>query len=193
MGFNNIYNAKHVEIEPVLYFIDANAWIYTLQNDIDLDWWEKTYRDLFYDIIYSTLTPKPKIILSSLLLSEIINTYLKRIAVLEYRLVNNIPYSQEINFKKDYRPSLHYKQSFERIMHNIANFKSSILFVDDSKIANYATLINKDIGLFDYNDYLYYCLCKELNKTQKVIIVTNDSDFRVNDIDIVTMNKTLLS
>ena len=190
---HNIFNAKHTQVKSELYFIDSNVWIYALQNDDELDWWEKIYRDFFYDIIESTFIQKPKIILSSLLLSEIINTYLKKIAIVNYRKVNNIPNTKEINFKRDYRPTLHYKKSFEKIMNNISNLKSSILFVDDSKIANYTALINKNIGLFDYNDYLYYCLCKELNKTQKVIIVTNDSDFQVNDIEIVTMNKTLLT
>ena len=193
MLFNNIYNVKSTPVLSALYFVDANVWIYVLQDYDTLKWWEKIYCDLFYDIISSQLTPKPKIILSSLLLSEIINTYLKRISILEYKLVNNIPHSKEINFKKDYRPTFHYVQSYEKIIYNISNFKSSILFVDDSKIINDEVLLNKNIWLFDYNDYLYYSLCKEINKTEKVIIVTNDSDFQVNDIEIVTMNKTLLA
>jgi hypothetical protein len=108
-------------------------------------------------------------------------------------LNNNIPDANAINFKRDYRPADHYKKSFERLMDDIMSIKSSILFVDDSQIANGAILLNKKIGMFDYNDYLYYYFCKELNKKQRVIIITNDSDFQINDIEIVTMNKILLS
>ena len=193
MSFSNISNLKVAPVQSALYFIDANAWIYSMQNFDNLDWWAKYYYDFFYEIIESKLSPKPQIILPSLLISEIINTYLRQIAIPDYRLINNIPAAKEIKFKRDYRPTDHYKKSFERLMDDIMSFKSSILFLDDSRIVNDATLLNKNTGIFDYNDYLYHCLCKELKKEHRVIIVTHDSDFQVNDIEIATMNKTLLS
>jgi uncharacterized membrane protein YgaE (UPF0421/DUF939 family) len=126
-------------------------------------------------------------------LSEIVNTFIKQIAIPDYKYSAGIPDAKNLVFKKDYRPTDHYKKSFERMMDDILTFKASLLFIDDAKIANDNVLLNKNNGIFDYNDYLYYQICKELNQKQRVIIVTNDSDFQINDIEIVTMNRTLLA
>jgi hypothetical protein len=193
MAFSNISELKTARINSVQYFIDANVWIYSLQGFDDLQRWQQRYFDFFYDIVESKRIPEPKIILTSLLLSEIINTYLKQIAIPDYKLLMGIPFSQEFKFKTDYRPTAHYEESFARIMDDIFSFRSSILFIDDKDIANENTLLKNNIGIFDYNDYLYYCLCKELNKKHKVIIVTNDGDFKVNDIEIITSNRELLA
>jgi len=194
MPFANITNLKRASVTSASYFVDANVWIYSLQKFEDLENWENTYYQFFYDIIDSTLDPKPKILLPTILLSEIINTYLRKFAIPEYKLENSIPSTTVIDFKRDYRPTQHYKDSYEKIIDDIHGLHSSITFLDDSNIANNPSLLlNKSIGTFDYNDYLYYSLCKELTKTERVIMITNDGDFQVNDFEIITSNRTLLA
>ena len=194
MSFPNIIPLWKAAVEPVKYFVDANIWIYSLQKFEDLERWEDKYYQFFFDIVDSTITPKPKILLPTLLLSEIINTYLRKFAIPEYRQINNIPAATVIDFKRDYRPTQHYKDSYEKMMDDISSLHSSIQFIDDHSIAyNDAVLFNKSIGSFDYNDHLYYSLCVELNKTERIIMLTNDGDYQVNDFEIVTSNRTLLN
>ncbi len=194
MPFPNIIPLRRATVEPVKYFVDANIWIYSLQKFEDLEPWEDNYYQFFFDIIDSTQTPKPKVLLSTLLLSEIINTYLRKFAIPEYKLFNNIPTATIIDFKRDYRPTQHYKDSYEKMMDDISSLHASIQFIDDRSIAsNQYILLNKVIGTFDYNDYLYYSLCVEFNKSERLIMVTNDGDFQVNDFEIITSNRTLLN
>lgn len=193
-AFGNIKNLKKSSVTSANYFVDANVWIYSLQNFDDLEHWENTYYQFFYDIIDSTLEPQPKLLLPTILLSEIINTFLRKFAIPEYRLENGIPDHEAVDFKKGYRPTQHYKDSYEKIIDDIHGLHSSIKFIDDSCITNNPSiLLNKSLGLFDYNDHLYYSFCKELSRNEKVIMLTNDSDFQVSDIEIITLNKTLLS
>ena len=194
MPFPNILNLRRASVTSANYFVDANVWIYSLQQFEDLENWENIYYQFFYDIIDSTLDPKPKIIVPTLLISEIVNTYLRKFAIPEYKLANSIAANLPFDFKRDYRPTQHYTDSFEKIMDDIQGLHSSLRFFDDSQVANdHTILLNKSIGQFDYNDYLYYSICKELNKSERVIMVTNDGDFQINDFEIITSNRTLLS
>ena len=90
------------------------------------------------------------------MLSEIINTYLKQFAIPNFRAENDIQVTKEINFKRDYRPTLHYKQSLAKLIDNITSYQSSLIFVDETKIANQKTLFNKNLGLF-------YARCTKYN------------------------------
>lgn len=194
MPFRNITNLNRASVTSANYFVDANVWIYSLQNFDDLERWEAKYYHFFFDIIESTLDPQPKIILPTLLISEIVNTYLRKFAIPEYKLENGILDTIPFDFKRDYRPTQHYTDSFEKIMDDIQSLHASIRLLDDRMVANdQSILFNKSIGQFDYNDYLYYSLCKELNKSDRVIMLTNDGDFQVSDFEIITLNRTLLS
>lgn len=194
MPFPNITNLRRASVTSANYFVDANVWIYSLQKFEDLEHWENSYYQFFFDIVDSTLDPQPKIILPTLLISEIVNTYLRKFAIPEYKLENGIADTTPFEFKRDYRPTQHYTDSFEKIMDDIQSLHASIKFYDDRLVANdKSILLNKSIGQFDYNDYLYYSLCKELNKSERVIMLTNDGDFQVSDFEIITSNRTLLS
>jgi predicted nucleic acid-binding protein len=194
MPFPNITNLRRASVTSANYFVDANVWIYSLQKFEDLEHWENSYYQFFFDIVDSTLDPQPKIILPTLLISEIVNTYLRKFAIPEYKLENGIADTIPFEFKRDYRPTQHYTDSFEKIMDDIQSLHASIKFYDDGLVANdQSILLNKSIGQFDYNDYLYYSLCKELNKSERVIMLTNDGDFQVTDFEIITSNRTLLS
>ena len=192
MSYQNIKRLSHSRVEPIKYFIDANVWIYSMQNPNSLkNHYQKKYSDFFFDIIDSDLDPQPKIILPSLLISEIINTYIRQIALPEHKTSCGI--TGNFDFKRDYRPTQHYKDSFEQVCDDILGYKSSIDFISDDIIVR-----NPDIILtipstnFDYNDYIYYCMCQEISSKTALKMITNDSDMAVNDINILTENRTLL-
>ena len=194
MSFNNIIKLKRATIESANYFVDANVWIYSLQSFGSLTNWEEEYYQFFFDIIDSSLDPKPKILMPTLLLSEIINTYLRKVAMPDYKIEQGISSGTMIDFKIDYRPTTHYKDSYEKMMDDIYNLGESVKYIDDSLIStNESILLNNPNDTFDFNDYFYYNLCKELNKSEKTVLLTNDSDFIINDLELITNNRSLLA
>lgn len=195
MSFKNIKKlTQYTKVEPITYFIDAQVWIYSMNSFEDKKWWEERYIKFFFDIIESDINPKPKILVSTLLISEIINTYLRQVAMPEYKLFNDVSKNDSFNFKKDYRITNHYKNSYKQVCDDIFSYKESILFCNDSSIiSNAESILKADISAFDFNDYSYYLLCKEFSKDNTIKILTNDGDFMVKDIDMITLNKDLLN
>lgn len=193
-SYSNISKlSNYTLIQSTNYFVDANVWLYALQGDDLLEWWSKMYSDFFYKIVESDIEPRPKILLPSLLFSEILNTYLKLIALPEYKTINGIPENASFQFKKDYRPTIHYKDSYEKLCDDILSLKSLLIFLDDkSIITNPPLYLTPAVDPFDFNDYFYYQICREFRKDNSVTILTNDSDFQIKDIPIITLNKTLL-
>lgn len=192
MSYTNIQKLSNSNVEPIKYFIDANVWIYSMQNPSSLKHWESKYSNFFFDIIDSDLDPQPKIILPSLLISEIINTYIRQIALPEYKTDNGI--TGNFDFKRNYRVTQDYKDNFERVCDDILGYKSSIDFIsDDIVMKNPDVILTIPSTNFDYNDYIYYCMCQEISSKKPLKMITNDSDMAVRDIKILTENKTLLS
>lgn len=192
MSYPNIQRLSNSYVEPIKYFIDANVWIYSMQNPSSLKHWESKYSNFFFDIIDSNLDPKPKIVLPSLLISEIINTYIRQIALPEYKTNNGI--IGNFDFKRSYRGTQDYKDNFERVCDDILGYKSSIDFIsDDIVMKNPDVILTIPSTKFDYNDYIYYCMCQEIGSKKSLKMITNDSDMAVRDIKILTENRTLLS
>lgn len=194
MSYSNIEKLKNnTAVKPCLYFFDAQIWIYATQAfQISNEEWQMRYVSFFQDIIDNDLVIKPKIILNSLLLSEIINTYMRQIAFVEYCNFNDLD-KKYVDYKREYRNKEHYKLSYKYINDEINNYRSVIKFIDDAHIVkDFPNFLKKDILPFDLNDYYYYLTCLEYSKANELILVTNDSDFLVNDINILTYNKTLL-
>lgn len=195
MPFANITRLAMARVASINYFVDANVWIYAIQGEELLDRWQKPYSNFFYNIIESSLDPQPKILMPTLLFSEILNTYLTKFALAEYKAIEGIPVSgSTFQFKRDYRPSQHYKDSYEKVIDDILSFKNSLHFIDDKSIVTDPPLyLSPAVDPFDFNDYFYYQICKEFQKLDTVTILTNDGDFQINDIPIITLNRTLLA
>jgi hypothetical protein len=190
MSAANIISLKKARVLSADYFIDANVWILSLFNFDELQHWEQEYVSFFYNVAESKLVPAPKILVPTLLLSEIINTYMKKVALPDYERVTGQVMQ---DYKRDYKGTQHYNDSFSILMDNISGLSDAIRFVDDrSLVEQPQVLTQRSIGDFDYNDHLYYHLCKELNKTSRVVIVTCDRDFTVGDIELITSNPKLL-
>lgn len=184
------------------YFFDANVWIAELKYtaSINNDYHEQPYIDFFEAVINlnSITDPKalkkvknqPKIIVTSMLISEIVNAYMRNIAMKLYFKSLGIDYRTK-NFKTDYRQNsaADYEVQLKKLISDFVAFKDYIqLWDDDLKTIDPFTILptlNADV---DFNDFYYYYLFYGKN----VPIVTIDNDFIFQDIDIVTANKKLL-
>lgn len=195
MSLANIHKLRNdTTVQATNYFVDANVWIYALQGDGILEHWQNRYINFFYDIVESSLDPKPKILMPTMLFSEVLNTWITKIAMNEYKETNGIPSNAIFSLKKDYRPTQHYRENYEKICDDVMSIKDSLLFINDSNIVTDPPLyINPVVDPFDFNDFLYYQICKEFQKSHTIIILTNDGDFQINDIPILTTNRDLLS
>ena len=192
MPFDNIKRITTTSVSSTYYFVDAQVWIYALQGDTALAWWQKEYVTFFYNIIECDMEPKPKIVMPTLLFSEILNTWLTKIALKDFKIENQIG-GNDFIFKRDYRPTPHYKENYEKICDDILSLKSSLIFINDSSIvSDNPAYIKSSIDPFDFNDFLYYILCKEVQKSNSISILTNDGDFQVSDIPIITNNRELI-
>jgi hypothetical protein len=176
------------------YLIDTNIWILALSQFSDMKPWENKYVDFFFEIVDCPLTPAPKILMPTLLMSELVNTYLRKFAMVDYKVEIGMDENEKLDFKTEYRVTQHYRNRFEQLIDDITSYSTTLRFFDDRGIvANPALLLNKAIDEFDYNAYLYYAICRELKKTERIAIVTNDGDYHPDDLDIITSNRKLLN
>lgn len=184
------------------YFFDANAWLAYLVGSDNLQGKRgEHYANLLEGIVYingiiDSKTLKhykfiPKIVVSSLLFSEIYNAYLHNIAYVEY--LENSNFSRDDFKYKEYRKSKDFLKKKALMQANIEASYTCLLFIDDNfKALNPLNLIGNLPITSDFNDFFYYTWLKYIQSENfKISIVTDDSDFTFEDIEILTFNHTL--
>jgi predicted nucleic acid-binding protein len=173
------------------YLFDANVWLSVLDLNFQTKF-SPPYEDFFDSVYGSMLDPKPKIVLPSLLLSEILNRLVNDIYYKEYCLANPKPetMTKHKHFKDFYRVSKEYEQDFAMACGSIRGYHQNVeLLSDDLNQFSFKDL-TKNIPLhLDFNDHLYCQLAKKKGLT----IVTGDHDFAVEDIPIITSHPKLLA
>ncbi|MEP2771664.1 MAG: hypothetical protein ABJH05_05925 [Fulvivirga sp.] len=196
--FLNISDLRsHSPKSESLYFFDANVWLYSLINFDSLKQSEQEYVKFFYRVFEEEIDTC-KVLINNLLIAEIFNTYMHKIAV---NLLRTKKYSgklpEKFDFKRDFR-NRHkefFEQQHEKIKDDLHSFcnKSNILFLNDEfdKLNTELNIITTCPTHFDFNDHYYYQLLK--NQTIKPLVVTNDSDWSVEDLEILTVEKSLLN
>ena len=107
---------------------------------------------------------------------------------------------EKFDFKRDYRNrhKKHYTENLETIADNISTLlkKDQIVKIIDDN--GHQMLLEKQVvescpAHLDFNDYYYYELLKSLNLPSKLSIITHDSDWKIEDIEIITIEKNLLN
>ena len=129
----------------------------------------------------------------SVLLSEIINTYMHCVAMKEYiyDTYNGIK-PNSFDFKKNYRLTKHYQDNFRVVCDNIKSYHSYIEPLNDDFIdLKPFQILKKCPDSLDFNDYFYYLLCKKISNTKPVSIITNDQDFKFEEVSIITGSQVL--
>jgi hypothetical protein len=191
VAFNITRLTTATPVHNRMYFLDANVWIYALQYIItpSSNHWEQVYVDFFEDLINDTI--QPKILMPSVLFSEIVNTYIRQVALEDFKNTSGI---LNPNFKRDFRPTPEYLNAYHSILDDLNSYKSCIQFIDDSNILSpLPHFLSRAFTNIDFNDKYYYHLLKELSKNTAITIVTNDGDFHIEDIPILTVNRDLLA
>lgn len=174
-------------LEDDLFILDCNVLMYVFytyggyKNKL-----MKPYKTFFNKIAVKSQS----VLITSVLLSEFINSYIKN-EYIRYLRENNLR-TDQFNFKRDYKPTSEYKETIKEISDIIINqllaLPSVVLCDNDILGLNIKDMFLNE-NTFDFNDRYY----GELARNKDCYIVTNDSDFMsINNIKIVTANKYML-
>ena len=176
---------KHKRIEVRRYnftpqdrlFLDANIWLYLDGPHKSKSYWRTIYSKVFNRI----LNANSQIYIDALVVSEFINSY----ARVKWGVI-----APQLSTFKDFRNSPDFKPvakgiaaDVKRVLKYCTRIESGFESLGVSDLLNdYAT------GDFDFNDQVITELCKSNGFT----LITNDSDFKTQDIPILTANSNLL-
>lgn len=176
----NIDKIKPYTSVKGVFFFDTNIWINIVSPGFNEDVFFDKYISFFEKVIDSEFA---KIAVSPLLFSEIINLYLRRVAMPMYCEVNKKDIEPK-DYKKLYRPTDDFKEQYSLICDEINQRKESFLFVNDIE-SDF-----KEVSSFpklDYNDFSFFKICLE----QDYVLVTHDYDFLIENLKVHTLNSRL--
>ena len=175
----------HSNVQKV-YLFDANIWLLILGPVSQPDHKQQKYINFFKTIFQSDAI----ILLPSILVSEIINRlmHFQMIKFAKKRGDNIDP----TYFKKVYREHPAFKLALQQIYDDLLIYAKSCTLINDQfgeQEFSLTDLFTSSGAINEFNDnYLY-----RLAKFHSAIIVTDDGDFLVEDIQIYTLNSTLIS
>ena len=158
-------------------FLDANIWLYLYGPPKRKSYWRSIYASVFNRI----LRAKSRIHIDVLVVSEFINAY----ARLEWQFV-----TRHFNSFKNFRSSSYFKPVAEGIAADVGLVLSYCSKIESSFIAlpMNALLADYATGNLDFNDQVITEICKNNGFT----LITNDGDFKTQEIPILTANSNLL-
>lgn len=175
------------------YLLDTNIW-YCILEGIS-NGYREVYLDFFDAIKNFSGIQKPKVVLPTTILSEIINRLLRDIRFREFKEnpdnIGKIAGVEERKIYKDvYRNDEQFRIDYGMICYDIKSYHNILEFVGDEfdtfRIKD--ILSNPPLGL-DFNDFIITKIAKKNNFT----IITDDADFLVENINILTANNKLIT
>lgn len=193
------------------YFIDCNVWLawFKHQRTTSLKIADETYPEdinpkshyndyliFIEELIESHINydevkdanqknPKPKILFTSLLATEIVNAYSRNISLRLYDFG-----SQTKTPFKEYRGTSHYKKELKMLIDDILTFKDYCLCTnDDFNELDFFSSISTFTTKHDFNDFFYMKSCEKWSCP----IVTHDGDFDSPYNQILTVNRKILN
>lgn len=163
-------------------------WIKLLRPPFNLSARDKKYMAFFEKFKNSAATPK--IAVSSLVLSEVINRIMREVAMRKYRkeqgLDDNIAAGY---YKQVYRLTDHFKGQYALLCDDIKDYHNKYEFISDSFGDGIKTkdILSRPDASLDFNDNYYVLLAKKYGFP----VITDDGDFFVEDVKILTYNDGL--
>jgi predicted nucleic acid-binding protein len=176
-----------------LYFVDTNVWVYLLQaaqfNGFEVPYHQK-YSNFLEKIITHHIKNKPKppkIVVNTLLLAEMLNAYMRQVAMYKYfKKIGDEPKNKK--FKEDYRGTEDYKRRLKTLIDDFRSYEDYFVFMDLTlDIPKFLDTYVQNLSC-DLNDYYFYVWAKENN----IAIITDDADYDFGNIPIITANKKLI-
>ncbi|WP_407508413.1 type II toxin-antitoxin system VapC family toxin [Elizabethkingia anophelis] len=170
-----VYSVKEFNVKTnKTYFFDNNVWISLFAPLINS---QKKKQENASNFLASILAKNSQIVLSSLIISEFANVYL-RFDYEQWKKKNQNPTA---HFKLEYKLSADYKIALEDVkalIRKIENLDITEKHPDNFNSINLENILsNFDI---DFNDSYYAHICENNNW----ILVTSDNDFDKLDISI---------
>lgn len=166
------------------FFFDTNIWMYLY---CPLGNYRKAVIKIYDQFLKRVIQAKATILISSLILSEFFNAYLR----LEFNILKNKNPAKYTDFKRDFRG----KQEYRLLMATIVStVKSQILKLAKRVDDEFAHLnlddLFAEIAKSDFND-CYYAV---LSDQKSFSIVTDDKDFNLKkpNLRVLTANRNLL-
>ena len=159
-------------------FLDANIWLYLYGPPKPRSYWRSIYESVFNRM----LRAKSRIYIDALVLSEFINTY----ARLKWRDASSYP-----NTFKTFRSSSDFKAVAQDIATHVQQIMKHCVRIE----SGFTTLSINNLlddyisGNSDFNDQVITEICKNNGCT----LITNDRDFKTQEIPILTANPSLLA
>ncbi len=158
-------------------FLDANIWLYLFSPREPGDRWKQIYSQVFERI----LKANSRIYVDVLVVSEFINAYART----KWRAI-----APHIRSFKDFRSTTSFKPVAEDITAGVKQIVSHCTRIE----SGFTTLSMNNLlddyitGDYDFNDQVITDICKNNGFT----LITNDSDFKTQQIPILTANQSLL-
>lgn len=167
------------------YLFDANVWRFVVLAPPTVSFYHQNYIN-FFQRVYELATDetcdnKPKIFVNPILLSEIFHACMN----IHLGTFNeNEPVPIKI---KAYRETNHHRVRKAALLSDFEIYKDGLVTTSE----NVADCIDTLLGVPDFCDYAdqFYINTAQANN---MIVVTMDSDFKFEDIEIVTADRTLL-
>ena len=158
-------------------FLDANIWLYLFSPREPGDRWGQIYSEVFERI----LNANSRIYVDVLVVSEFINAYART----RWRAV-----APHIRSFKDFRSSTGFKPVAEDITAGVKEIISHCSRIESDFVELQMDDLLTDYvnGDYDFNDQVITEICKN----NGFILITNDGDFKTQEIPILTANAKLL-
>ena len=184
----NIRNIDHVSLSKKQYFFDANLWIIILRPKISPSNTDLKYLQFFKKFINNP--NHPRIAVTALVLSEVINRCLREITYPIFTKKQGVSNPDKSYYKEVYRSSSQFTSDYILLCEDIKTYHNYYDLIPDglgTEIKQKDILTSPPQSL-DFNDNYY----NQLALKKGLPIVTNDKDFFVEDVEIITYNSTLL-
>ena len=184
----NIRNLDFANLQKKDYFFDANLWLKILKPPFNLSNRDKKYLSFFQK--FSNHINHPVIAVTALLLSEIINRYLRDVTYIQFCKKQGQENPPKSYYKEVYRSSEQFRNDYISLCEDIKTYQNNYkLFPDGfgTDVRQKDILTSPPVSL-DFNDHYYYKMALKNDFT----IVTDDKDFFVPDVEILTYNNQLI-
>ncbi|MFT3677971.1 MAG: hypothetical protein QM781_18920 [Chitinophagaceae bacterium] len=185
------YNIRHIDnvslTKEKKYFFDANLWLKILKPKVNPSSRDLKYLEFFEK--FSTSQNKPKIVLPLTTLSEFINRYLRDVGHILFCKKTGVD-PTKTHFKEIYRASEQYTTDYISLLEDIKSYQNLYELVDDGlgKDVRQKAILTSPPQHLDFNDNF----CFQLAKVRGYVIVTDDKDFFVEDVEVLTYNQQLI-
>lgn len=161
-------------------FLDANIWLYLYAPQKPQAYWVKIYSEVFRRI----LKAGSKIHTDVLVVAEFVNRYARS------KWQFDESHSDEFDEFKDFRNSPHFKPvasaiaaDVKRVLKHCSRIESGF-----AKLKTDDLLTDYSAGNSDFNDLVIAELCK----CNGLTLITNDGDFKNQEIPVLSANPKLL-